>query len=73
MTERKVLPRQINHAAVLNVIPKGPKNQKRKKAMEIKKSVIKRSKLKAAVKIQKKLKSPQINYKVNQKKQIFIS
>lgn len=54
MTERKVLLHQLNHAAVLNVIPKGPKNQKRKKVMEKKKSVIKRSKQKAAEKIQKK-------------------
>jgi len=63
---------QLNHAAVLNVIPKGIENLKRKKIMGKKKSVIKKNRPKAVEKIQKKLKSYKFNHKVNQKKETFM-
>lgn len=63
---------QLNHAAVLNAIPRGPENQKRKKVMVIKNSVIKKNKQKIAVKTQKKLKNYQFSHKPNLKKKMFM-
>lgn len=72
MTERKVFLLRLNRAAVLNVILKGQENRKRKKVAQRKKNAIKRSKPKTAKKIQKKLRSPEFNYKVKNKKQMFL-
>jgi len=68
VTERKVLQLQLNPAAVLNVIPKGQENRKRKKVVERKKNAIKKNRQKTAKKTQKKLKSLLFNYKVKYKK-----
>lgn len=67
MKERKVYLLQLNHVVVLNVISKEPEDQKRKKIMAKKKNVIKKNKQKIVEKMQKKLKSHQFNYKINQK------
>jgi len=66
--ERKVFQLQSNPAAVLNVILKAQENQKRKKVAERKKNAIKKNRQKTAKKTQKKLRSPQFNYKVKYKK-----
>jgi hypothetical protein len=71
VTEKKVFLLLSYHAAVLNVVLMGPENLKRKK-VEIKKNIIKKSRLKTVEKTQKKLKSLRFNYQVNKKKIFMI-